>query len=77
VPAADQPTRAERRRAAAAGDGAPAPENVTTREAGADAAPAQSQAAALPFTGGAALPIAVGGLVLLVAGGLLRRRMLA
>jgi hypothetical protein len=71
APAATEP--------AAAGDGAPAPENVTTRETGAASAPAaaQSQAAALPFTGGAALPIAAGGLLLLVAGGLLRRRTLA
>lgn len=52
------------------GDDAPA----TTRETGADAAPAE--AGALPFTGGMALPIAGAGLLLLLGGALLRRRTL-
>jgi hypothetical protein len=74
APSSNEPSGAE-----PAGAGAPdsGPENVTAREAGAQPAAADADAAgALPFTGGSALPIAAGGLVLLVAGAMLRRRAL-
>lgn len=58
-----------------AAGGAPGPENVTTRESGAEPAPVAQAAGSLPFTGGSALPIAAGGLLLLLAGGLMRRRL--
>lgn len=48
----------------------------TRVEAGAAPASTDTQAAALPFTGGFALPLAVGGLLLLGAGMVLRRRTL-